>query len=202
MTEPQDPQSTPPNYPTYPGQGNQPPATPSGQPGPPAPSQPYPNQPYAQPGLQADPGQRPGGVTAAGWITIVLSFLTLLTSLAAFAASNRFAEEFRDAMVDNPDDFNINASEVPTLDELQGVMIGGGAIFLVVGIIGILLGFAVLKRQVWARILLIVTSALTAIVGLAASIVIVGIPWLAGAIAVLVLLLSSKASAWFKAGKA
>lgn len=193
MTEPQDPQSTPQNYPSYPGQQPESAAAPGG----PAP---YPTGAYPQqPGVQAEPGKRPGSVTAAGWITILLSFLSALTAAALFAATSRAV----DYVYDHPDQLEINPADLPAArGDFEAAIFGIAGVLLVIALIGILLGFAVLKRQGWARILLIATSALTALVGLIASFGIVGIPWLVGSIAVIVLLLGSRAGAWFKAGRA
>lgn len=176
MTEPQDPQ---PNLPPYPG----PPAA-----------------PYGSPTYQSaftplgDPNVRPGTVTAAGWITIALSTLSLLGSLLIFAATSRAV----DYVVDHPDDFDLQPSDLPAAGDLRNTLTGIAIVIGIASVVAILAAVATLKRQSWARFTLAVLSAISAVVALPFSLALIGLPWLAGSIAVIVLLLTTRANAWFR----
>ena len=199
MTEPQDPQ---PNYPSYPAATPTPPDAAPAPPTPPGYGQPsnY-GQPanYGQPGAVQPVGGRPGTVLAAGLITIILSALTLLSSIGIFAAISDVTDSVQDYIRDHPADFNVNASDLPTDSDIKSAMTGVAVIFIIVGVIGLVLGLLTILGKNWARIALIVTSALTILPALAASLGLVGLPWLVGSITVLVLLLTGKAKAWFAA---
>ncbi|MGZ5372583.1 MAG: hypothetical protein ACXWXF_04680 [Aeromicrobium sp.] len=175
MTEPQPPQ---PHSPPYQG----PPAAPYGTPTYQAGSQP-----------QVDPNARPGTVTAAAWISIGLSAVSLLASLALLSVSSRAV----DYVFEHPEDFNVQASDLPTASDLRAGLNVFAATMIVLAMIGILAAFATLKRQGWSRILLVILAALTALVSIPFSLVFIGLPWLAGSIAVIVLLFTNRANAWF-----
>ena len=204
MTEPQDPQ---PNYPTYPGATPTPPEaapTPPGA-GPVPPGMtPFPTDTPTHPAERGPvyDGKRPGTVLAAGLITILLSLGTLITSIAIFVARTDAVNRIQDYIRDHPADFNVKASDLPTDSEIRSTLTAFAVIFLVVAVIGIGLGIATLGRQNWARILLIIAASLTAIAAILPSLGLVGLPWLAGSIAVVVLLLTGKTKAWFAAARA
>lgn len=176
MTESQDPQ---PNLPPYPG----------------PPAAPYGNATY-QSGYRAlgDPNARPGTVTAAGWITIALASVSLLGSLLIFAATSNAV----DYVVEHPDEFNLKPTDLPAAGDLRNTMMAVALIFGVASIIAILAAVATLKRQSWARFTLAVLSAISAVIGLIFSVVLIGVPWLAGSIAVIVLIFTARANAWFR----
>lgn len=175
MTEPQPPQPNP-----LPHSG--PPATPYGAP---------PFQAGFQP--QVDPNARPGTVTAAAWISIGLSVVSLLASLALLSVSSRAV----DYVFEHPEDFNVQVSDLPAASDLRAALNVFAATMIVVAVIGILAAFATLNRQGWARILLVILSALTALVSILFSLAFIGLPWLAGSIAVIVLLFTDRANTWF-----
>lgn len=207
MTEPQDPRPNYPSYPTAETPSPTPPAPPAEQipPGPPGfeqhPSFPVPQSPMP-PGVVQPVGTRPGSALAAGIITIVLSALTLVTAIGIFSAANDFTNSIQDYIRDHPADFNVKASDLPTDSDIKSILTSLGVIFAIVALIGLGLGIAALLRQNWARILLIVGASFTALAAIPASFVLVGLPWLAGSIAVIVLLLTAKSKAWFSAPKA
>lgn len=193
MTEPDASQ---PSYPAYPGPDSTPTA---GSPTPPGHGQP--GNPPAQPGT-AQPGGRPGTVLTAGIITIILSAMTLLTAFGVFAATNDFVTRIQDYIRDHPSDFDIKASDLPTDSDIKSVITGLAVVLLIVGIVGLLLGIFTMMGKNWARIMLIIAASLTAVAAIPASLGLVGLPWLAGSITVIVLLLSARAKAWFAAPKA
>lgn len=178
MTEPQAPQ---PSYPSYPGSQPTPPGFPGYYPG--APS-------------LGDPNVRPGSVTAAGWIAIILSGLGLIGSLALLSVTSRAV----DYVIEHPEELDVQAGDLPAAADLRAVISVFAVVLIVASVAGILVAIATLKRQGWARIALVVFSGLTAFPALIFSLALIGVPWLAGTIAVIVLLFTSKANAWFRAG--
>ena len=215
MTEPQDPQPNPPSYPgaapTPPGGAPVPPygpPTPTPNPyGQPTPyGQPAPN-PYGQQGgypQQPPPaiqtvGSRPGVVLIAGIITILLSGLTLLTAVIGLAAKTDMTKAIHDYLRDDTNGLDLQPSDIPTDADIRSAIAGVAVVLAIVAFIGIGLGIAVLLRQGWARILLIVTSSLTVAAAILPSFGLIGLPWLGGSITVIVLLAQGKAKAWFSA---
>ena len=164
-------------YPSYPGQ------QPEGQVPPPA----GPTQPVVS--------ARPGGVTAASVITIVLSALSVVGGVIFAAVSGPIADYLRD----NPDMLEgFNESErQDVLDYIDSALVGFGAVTVFIGVLGIVLGILVLKPRPWARILLVIGAGLSTLIGLVFTLNLVGLPWLAGSIAVIVLLFTGKANDWF-----
>lgn len=158
-------------------------------------NQPPPGQGYGPGAGQPVTIKRPGGVTAASIITMILSALTLVSGLAAAASSGAIADYIRD----NPDVLEgVSEADRPdVLDAIDSAMVGFGVFFVVLGIIGIVLGILVLKPRSWARILLTIAAAITALAGVIGSLSLVGLPWLVGSIAVIALLFVGKAGDWF-----
>lgn len=200
-------------YPTYPGA--EPPRQPTQQqptdqqvPGQQVPGQQVPGQqamPGPMPGGQAPsagygppvPSKRPGSVTAASIISIVLSGLTVLSGIALAVASGPVGDYLRD----NPgllEDEGFSASDQQdVLDAIDAALIGLGVFTVLVGVVGIVLGLLVLKPRPWARILLTIAAALSILLGLLMSLNLIGLPWLAGSIVVIVLLFRGRANDWF-----
>ncbi|MEO6472013.1 MAG: hypothetical protein ABIO14_09430 [Aeromicrobium sp.] len=191
MTEPQDAQPKYPSYPTAP-------ATPPGQ-------QPYPTgqppiqgqHPPFQPYTPAADGKRPSAVTAAAWITIILSILSVIGAFTMLALT----QDMIDYVRDHPKEFDIQASDLPADSDLKAAGMAVALILSVFAGIAILSAFAVLKRQAWARVILAILSGVAAIVAIPFTFGIVGLPWLAGAITVIVLLFTKTSSVWFNAPK-
>lgn len=178
MTEPHDPQQS---LPPYPG---------------PPPAAPYGGPPAYQPGIvpQGDPNARPGSVTAAAWISIALSATGLIFSLVVISLTSRMVNY----VIDHPEDFDVQSSDLPTADDLRSALTGIAVFSIVASVIAIVVALATLKRQSWARIALTVLSALTAMVSIPLSLGLVGLPWLAGSIAVIVLLFTHRSNTWFR----
>lgn len=155
-----------------------------------------PGSPTYQPGYlpKTDPNVRPGTVTAAVWISIVLSVLGLLASLVLMAVTSRAV----DYVIGHPGEFDVQSSDLPAAGDLRSTLIATAIILVIASAIAILAAFATLKRQGWARITLVVMSVLAALVSIPFSIGLVGLPWLAGSIAVIVLLFTGGANTWFR----
>ncbi len=183
-----------------PGPTHTPYGQPSGQPDPygqPPVGQPYGQQPYGQQpyGAQPTEDRRPGTVTAAAWITIIFSAITVLifgfTTLALVVARDQVitemekVPEFRDANID--------------ADAAVGVLVAVMLGLVIWGIIAIVLAVLVMRRSSVARILLVISSAVVALLSLLslAGGGVSVVP-LVAAIATIVLLFTGGAGDWFK----
>lgn len=156
----------------------------------------YGSSPYdASYGTRGD--ARPGTVTAAGWITIVLGVLGTLGYLA-LAAAFFLGKDFMVETFQEDPQFDEIASAGFTVDAfvtLLGFLMLGVAIWSAANVV---LGILVLKRSNVARILLIVSCALTALLSLFAVIGGgIGVISLVPAVAVIVLLFVGGAKEWF-----
>lgn len=199
----QDPygQPPPPQQPPY-GQAPAGSQSPYGQP-PAGPQSPYGQPAYGQQpaygaagghGLPGEPDRRPGGVTAAGIITIVFSGLSLLlfgiTTLGLLVARDQFLEQ----LADQPGFDNADVSP----DQLFGVILVVVGVFAVWSLIALVLGVLVLRRSNGARIALVVSSAVTALVSLLGITSGLTAITLIASVAVIVLLFAGGASEWFR----
>lgn len=159
-----------------------------------------PVDPYAAAGPYAGvPDRRPGTVTAASIITVVLSALAFL----AGAASTLLIVVNRDSVVDeiNKRVANDDIYQDFSADELANIATGVVAVVAVWALIALVLGVLTMKGHNWARITLVVSAAVTALVSLLSITSLVSFVTLAGAIAVIVLLFTGGAGAWFAARK-
>lgn len=197
--------------PQEPGPTHTPYGQPSGQPDPYGQSSPYGQPPSGEPspyGQQYDQqygqaygqyGQptsdrRPGTVTAAAWITIVLSAIVAavfgFATLALIVARDQVITEME--RVPEFQDANIDADAA--VGVLVAVMLG----FLVWSLIAVVLAVFVLKRSNVARILLVISCSVTALLSLLSITSVISAVWLIAAVAVIVMLFAGGASAWFK----
>lgn len=192
-------------YPTYPGA--EPPQRPTDQQ--PTDQQPTDQQsgvPGPMPGGQVSPpagygppapSKRPGTVTAASIISVVLSALTVLSGIALAVASGPVGDYLRDNPGLLEDEGFSAADQQDVLDVIDAALIGVGVATVLIGVVGIVLGLLVLKPRPWARVLLTIAAALSIVLGLLMSLNLVGLPWLVGSILVIVFLFQGKASDWF-----
>ena len=179
MTEPENPQS---NLPPYPGA----PTAPTGSPA------------YGSGFLsEGNPNLRPGTVTAAAWITIALSVLSLLGSLTLMFVTSRAV----DYVIEHPSEFELKSSDLPAAADLRSVLSGIAVVLIVASVLAIVAALGTLKRQAWGRISLVVLSALAALISIPFSLGLIGLPWLGGSIAVIVLLFTSRANIWFRSSE-
>lgn len=169
-----------------------------GQPG-------YGQQGYGQPSPY--PSSRPGGVLAASIITIVMSVLTggfwLVIGLVMVAGGDFVIDELQS----DPDLQAELSNQGVTLSELEAGVAGFGIAALIAGIIMLLViipAVLVLRGSGAGRVLLVVASAVTVLVGLFFAITGggIGIPWVLAGGAVIALLYVGEASAWFAGKKA
>lgn len=167
-------------------------------------AQPYAQQPYGAPGYPpqyagygpVDPDRRPGTVTAAAITTIVLSsitgLLTLLGLIGLLVSKDEFLDAFRDAM----DEEGVSSSDFD-LDAAYGAVVAVVGVFALWCLIAVVLAIFVLRRSNGARITLVVSAAMSALVSLVAIGSLVSAVTLIGAIAVIVLLFTGGANDWF-----
>ena len=163
---------------------------------------PYP-QPYGQPYGEARsvpqvarPGtsdSRPGTVTAAAVITIVTSALVLLAGLGFVVLGSIGSEAFYDGIRDGGrgayDDFDN--------EDLQALVLGIGVVLAGWSVAAIVLGILVLRRSSVARVLLVISAALSLVVSLIAILSLVSVLTFLAAVAVIVLLFVGGANDWF-----
>ena len=154
-----------------------------------------PQQPYGAPAAPSGPGDsRPATVTAAAWITIVLSGLSaalfgFVALLFLIARDSIVAELER---VEGFDQANLDP------DSIVGVMVAFMLVLVIWSVISLLLGIFVLRRSNVARILLVISSAVVAAGSLLSITSGVAAIWLISAIAVIVMLFVGGAGDWFK----
>lgn len=190
---PAEPPAPPPPYGQAPyaqgpyGQG------PYGQ-GPSYPQAPYGQAPYpAAYGQVVDPDRRPGTVTAGGLIAIITSALSAVLTGLGIIGLLAARSDFLDAVRDDPD---FQASGL-SADSLFGVVMGGLVFAVVCSLLGCLLGFLVLRRSNVARILLVISAGIVAVVSLVGIASILPVLWLAASAATVVLMFTGGANQWF-----
>ena len=138
---------------------------------------------------------RPGTVTAAGWITMVVAGLSFLLygfiTLAMLVAKDDVLNEIDKALVDqgNTGDFDAEAA--------FGIVIGVLLAFTLWCLISAVLGFLVLRRSNVSRILLVISAVVSGLLSLLAiKSVVSALPALAS-FGVVVLLFTGGAGDWF-----
>ena len=209
QTPPSDPYGQPPSSPSGTPSWGQPqePAQPAQDPygaapnpyG--APSSSYPSQQYGTPaygtpyGSQSDPGKRPGTVTGAAITTLVLSglvgLLMLFGTIALAASKNDILRRVQDEMDRQNPQTSFNA------DSVYGAILAVCIVIIVWCLIACLLAVFVLRRSNGARITLVVSCAVTAILSLLAIGSVVSGITLIASIVVIVLLFTGGANEWF-----
>jgi hypothetical protein len=156
--------------------------------------QPYPYGQQPSYGQQPAGGRRPGTVTAAAWITIVLSALTAalfgFTGLALLVARDQVITEIE--RVPEFQDANIDA------DAAVGVILAVVLGLVVWAIVAIVLAVLVMRRSNVSRILLVISSVVVALFSLLGVTSGVSVVTLIASIAVIVLLFVGGAGDWFK----
>lgn len=209
-----DPQPDPQQYPQpgpeptapYGQPAGQPYGQPYGQPGQPyGQHQPYgqPGQPYQPwPGAQTpqNPDKRPGTVTAAAWLTWIFSgitafFATMIVGVFA-AASDEIIDELRSDAVWSDFERQLDAAGL-TVDDLTTMMLIGGIIILIWCVVAFVVAIFAFRRHNWARIVLVVSAAMSALLCLVTIASGVSAVPLLASIATIVLLFVGGANGWY-----
>lgn len=154
------------------------------------------DQGYGAPYAAVDPDQRPGTVTAAGAITLVLSglmgVLFLVLGVIMFAVSGQIVDEINQELANEPGFEEIGG---------EGIAVAAGVVLLLFAlwcVIACVVAVFAMKRHNWARIVLVISASVTALVSLLGiGAVITAVP-LISAIAVIVLLYTGGANEWYR----
>jgi hypothetical protein len=156
---------------------------------------PYGQAPYGQPVYGQVTGERrPGTVTAAAWTTIVSSVLVAIVfcfvGLALFVARDDVITEME--AVPEFQDANIDA------DAVVGVLAAVVIALVVWSLIAVVLAVFVLRRSNTARILLVISASVVAVLSLLGISGGAPVVTLIAAVATIVLLFTGGAGDWFK----
>lgn len=142
-----------------------------------------------------DPDKRPGTVTAAGIVSIVMSTLSLLLFLVVtvgiFVARDDVEDAINDELANQQGMGDISAGD------LTAVVLVVMLVFVVWSLSAIVLGVLTLKRKSWARVMLVVSAAVTALFSLLGITSGLSALTLIAAVAVIVLLFTGGANQWF-----
>ena len=158
---------------------------------------------YGQPSPY--PARRPGTVTAAAWITIVMTVLTggvwLLIGIGLLAAGDSVS----DGILDEPEGRQFLQDVDITVDQFRdGVEVAGivGLVFGLLMLLAIIPAVMVLRGSNAGRVLLTVCAAVSVLIGLFFTVTgaFFGLIWVVAAGAVIALLFVGEAGSWF-AGK-
>lgn len=195
---PQGAQSGPQQQPPY-GQDQRQPAygqdqhSPSAQSWPP-PAYGYPQQQYGGPSPYAPsngPEKRPTTVTAAAWVTWILSGLTLVAFGFVVLALLVAQDQLIDEMLAEPQFQQLDVAP----DDIIALLWVTSAVILFWCLAAMVLAFLAYRRQSWARITLVISAGTTIVFSLAA------LPFsllnIIGAGATIVLLFTGGANQWF-----
>jgi hypothetical protein len=187
--------------------GAQPVNQPYGAP-PPAPN-PYGAAPYAhQPGAGGPLGDgldmygrplgtdsRPGTVTAAGWITLILSGLTALLyafiTLALLVVKDELLPELDKALADQGTTSEFSA------EDAYGIFVAVLVAFAVWSVIVCVLAVFAMRRSNVARILLVISSSVAAVLGVLGIKSLVSAVWVVACVAVVIMLFTGGANDWY-----
>lgn len=155
---------------------------------------PYGQQPvYGAP--TGDPDKRPGTVTTAGIVTIVTSTLSLLLFLVVTIGIFVARDDVEDAI--NDELSNQQGMEDISAGDLTALVLAVMLVFVVWCLSAIVLGILTLKRHNWARIMLVVSAAVSALLSLLGITSGVSALTLIASVAVIVLLFTGGANQWF-----
>lgn len=161
--------------------------------------QPYQPWPGAAPSAPA-PDKRPTGVTAAAWLTWIFTAITgffaaIMVGVFAAASDEIIAEVRADPMWADVES-QLDAAGL-TIDDLTSMMVGVGVVILLWCLIAFVVAIFAFRRQNWARIVLVVSAAVSALLCLLTITAFVTIVPLAASIATIVLLFVGGANDWY-----
>lgn len=161
---------------------------------------PYPATPQYGDNYGQQPTKRPGVVTAAAVITIVLTALSALGGVAlAIVGFAMDAEDLGEEFIRELNNSDITPDQYPAVMTAVGVV---GVVWIFMCIIPIILSVFLLKGSNGARITLTVFAALTALMSLVSILSGFSAVWLIGAVLVIVFLFTKQANAWFASKRA
>lgn len=181
--------------PDQPGQSDQP-----GQYGQPGQSgqygEPSPYGQYGDSGPRSD--KRPGTVTAASIITIVMSALTLVL-FGILAVVGAVARNNDDLLADLQKELDGQPGfEDVSAEDVANLLLGIGPIIALWSLAALVLAIFAMKRHNWARILVVVSAAISAIVSLIGITGGISIISLIASVAAIVLYFTGGAGDWYR----
>jgi hypothetical protein len=151
---------------------------------------------YGRPLTRSASDGRPGTVTAAGWITLVMSGLTGLLygfiTLAMIVAKDDVLEAIDDELAKQGATGDFDA------ESAFGIVLVVLAIMTIWCIIACVLAVFTMRRSKVARVLLIISSVVAALLSLVAIGSGISVVWLAGCVLVVIFLFVGGASQWFR----
>jgi hypothetical protein len=139
--------------------------------------------------------ERPGTVTAAGWITLVLSGITALLfgflTLALLVAKDEIITEINRELIrqDAYGDFKA--------EDFYGGFVVVMVVFTAWCLIACVLAVMAMRRSNVARILLIISAVVSGVLSLLGITSVVSALWLIACVAVVVMLLGGAARDWY-----
>lgn len=141
------------------------------------------------------PPRRPGTVVAAGMITLVCSglvgLLAALLTIALLIARGEVVTEIDRALNSEPGAQGVSAATIA-----NGALVSM-VVLLVWCVAACVLGALVMQGKGWARVMLVISSAITAVVSLLAILSLFTAVSMIAAIAVIILLFTGGANPWF-----
>lgn len=163
--------------------------------------QPYGGQPYGGPGYGTaprDPEKRPSTVTAAAITTLVCAGLGALlfgiATIALIVARESFSEDIRREIEGDP---AFDGTDVPSADQLATLFVVILAALLVWCLVACVLAVLTMRRSNVARVLLVISAVLSALLSLVGIFSLVSAVPLIASVAVVVLLFTGGAGDWF-----
>lgn len=154
---------------------------------------PYGTDPYRTAGTSGGGDKRPGTVTAAAWISIVLSGLSALmfafVAILFLVAQDPLVREMEQQS--DFSDLDIDAGSI------VGLLVALMIVFTLWSVAGVVLGVFVLRRSNVARILLVISASLVALLSLLGITSGVSLVSLLAAVATIILLFVGGANDWF-----
>lgn len=159
----------------------------------------HPYAPPPPPGYGV-PDRRPGTVTGAAVITVIMAGLSLVLfgvgAVAVLAAPDTVVEEVERQFANDPTLAELTESGM-TLEQMVRVTGAGMLVMAVLSVIGVALGAFAFRRSSTVRVLLTVWCGLVALVSIPFVLAGLGVVSLASSVAVIALLFSRSAKAWY-----
>ncbi len=147
------------------------------------------------PDRDAVPDRRPRTVLAAGLLTLVVSGLVAVLfgflAVALVVGRPTVTDEIEQMLADDPELGSVSPGAVAT--GLLVVVV----VFLLWSLLACVLAVLALRRRGWARVLLIVSASVTALLSLLSILSVVSVLPLLASVAVVVLLLTGGAGPWY-----
>jgi hypothetical protein len=138
---------------------------------------------------------RPGTVTAAGWITLILSGLTALLyafiTLALLVVKDELLPELDKALAEQGTTGEFSA------EDAFGIFLAVLVAFAIWSVIVCVLAVFAMRRSNVARILLVISSSVAAVLGVLGIKSVISAVWVLACVGVVILLFTGGANDWY-----